>query len=251
MVWIFFVGLVLAAFTLAYVLTLVVSSRVQIGVSDDDAITGIKLQGIYSLYAVVLGFSILATWQFYIDAANSVREEGSNAAVVIRVARSLPPQYGEPILNDMRTYLTEIMASDFSVAVSESPTVPGRAALQIMTNKIVALPAEGSIGNIQTELLYASGELDRARATRLDYVQPSAPSFVWALLAVGGFIVVSLSALLHFKSRRTQAAAAASMAVFISMSLFTVYALDHPYSAPFPVSKVPIQNEIDFVTSVK
>lgn len=217
-------------------------SRRSLGHAEDDMLTGIKLQGIYTIYAVILGFVIFSAWQFYLQASESVRDEAAAVVTIIRDAKSLPDGAGDEVLHALNVYLTATLETEWASAPANG-TISDQAgeALQELTNQITALKGDESVSNVQYQLLSAAGVLDQARSDRVFYAENEDPDFVWVLLAFGGLAVLVLSASLHYRSRKLQMIMVGSLGAIISLALFSVWALDHPYTGPFPIGPGPLQ----------
>lgn len=213
--------------------------RYRVGHPDDDNLAGIKLTGLYTLFAVILGFVILSSWQFYAESTDSVRTEAASASVVNRNAASLPGKLGQPVQSALERYLGLTVATEWP-HVDRTPATerPASVALETVNREIVKLPSQNSVpvANSQNTMLYYLGQLETARAERVFFAEDDDPDFVWAFLFVGGMAVMILSATLHFRSARLHILMVASMSAIFAASLFSIYALNHPFSGPFPVS---------------
>ena len=240
MEWVLFFGCAVGGAVVGLAVT-AVARRLQFGDPDDEAMTGIKLTGIYTLYAVILGFVVLSSWQFYSDGRDSVRDEASSVSVIDRDAKSLPDGQGVKIIEALDQYLTVTIDEEFGQANGNRFAPSSRANLQKLTNQVADVKGDTSVSNVQDTMLYYLGVLDEARANRVFFVENENPDFMWFLLGFGGLIVTGLSAMLHFKSAKTHFVLVGSLSALIAVSLFSVYALNHPFTGPFPIGPGPLE----------
>lgn len=235
--------LVVAAGWLFGIVATLIARKFEFGDPADDASAGIKLTGIYTVFAVILGFVVFSSWQFYLEASDSVREEAAAVSVLNRSAKALPDNLGDPVVKALGEYVAVAASSEW-LAIQDGGSSPeGRTAMQNLNQAVFEVPSQRSvaIANSQDTMMYYLGELEIARGDRVFFAEDEDPVFVWALLALGGLITVGLSATLHIRSRVTHLQLVGSLSAIIAASLFTVYALSHPFTGPFPVEATPLQ----------
>jgi hypothetical protein len=83
--------------------------------------------------------------------------------------------------------------------------------------------------------LYAEGldqvqRLADARRMRLVVAEESLPIVLWVVLIVGGIVVVGFAYLFGLENTRAHALMVGSLAGVIALVLFTIAAMDHPFS---------------------
>lgn len=248
--WLLFILVVVVGYVAGVGFTLA-ARRFEVGTAEDDPLAGVKLTGIYTLFAVILGFVVFSSWQFYLEASDSVRQEAAAIAVVNRSARSLPANLGEPVANALADYVIEASGQDWTDLRHHIPTSDGHVALEQLNRAITNLPAgqSASISNAQNTMMYYLGQIESSRADRVFFSEDADPEFVWALLAIGGLVTIGLSATLHFRSKWVHAQMVGAVSAVIAASLFTVYALNHPYTGPFPVTAQPLTLALQVIKS--
>ena len=70
------------------------------------------------------------------------------------------------------------------------------------------------------------------------------PPVVWLVLLVGSVISISYTYFFGMKNIRAQYLIAASLTVTITMILFLIYILDHPFTGTSKVSAEPLKDVI-------
>ncbi|MGB3674832.1 MAG: hypothetical protein WA988_10360 [Candidatus Nanopelagicales bacterium] len=250
MSWILFLIVVALGGAFGIVVTLI-ARRFEFGDPADDASAGIKLTGIYTVFAVVLGFVIFSSWQFYLEASDSIRDEASSSSVINRSARALPAGMGDPVVQALEEYLSVASSQEWEELREGQVSSVGQVALQNLNQAIFDIPAgtDTSIANAQDTMMYYLGAVEQARGDRVFLAEDEDPEFVWALLAVGGLVTVFLSATLHIRSRTTHLQLVGSLSAIIAASLFSVYALGNPFTGPFPVNPIPLEVALQTVAA--
>jgi hypothetical protein len=85
------------------------------------------------------------------------------------------------------------------------------------------------------EALYAEGldqvqRLADARRTRLVVVEEGLPTVLWVVLIVGGIVVVGFAYLFGMENAGAHALMVVALAGVIALVLYTIAAMDHPFS---------------------
>lgn len=250
MSWILFLIVVVLGGAFGIAVTLI-ARRFEFGDPADDASAGIKLTGIYTVFAVVLGFVIFSSWQFYLEASDSIREEASSSSVINRSARALPAGMGDPVVQALEEYLSIASSQEWEELSEGQTSLVGQAALQNLNQAIFNVPVgtDAAVANAQDTMMYYLGAVEQARGDRVFLAEDEDPEFVWALLAVGGLVTVFLSATLHVRSRTTHLQLVGSLSAIIAASLFSVYALSNPFTGPFPVNPIPLEVALQTVAA--
>ena len=88
--------------------------------------------------------------------------------------------------------------------------------------------------------LYAEGldqvqRLADARRTRLVAAEESLPTVRWVVLNVGGIVVVGFAYLVGMENTGARALMVVALAGVIALVLFTIGAMDHPFTGGAPV----------------
>lgn len=82
---------------------------------------------------------------------------------------------------------------------------------------------------LYAESLERLDDLRESRALRLLEVREGLPSILWFVLVVGGVITVVFTYLFGLRSFWMHASAVAALAAIVTLVLFTIAVLDHPF----------------------
>ena len=201
---------------------------------DDDRV-GVKIGAAFAVYGVLLGFAVVVAQQSYADSESAVRTEMGAVIATVNTALALPESQGEPIIEDMRKYLTAEIATWESLGEAGIKT-PSLAAIRQGYVDTQALSGSPDAAGAQTAIFATLAAVDESRADRILLFHARFSPFTWALLLGGGLLVIAMMSLLHFDSKFLRMSLLFAMASLIGVALFTIWAFSQPFSGPIPIS---------------
>ena len=96
-----------------------------------------------------------------------------------------------------------------------------------------------------SESLRKLNELGERRRTRLDDAHRALPPRFWMVLVLGGVLIIAFSLLYDVASIRVHAMIAASLAALICLSLALIVSLEHPFRGGTALSSKPFMDLLD------
>ena len=191
------------------------------------------------IYAVLLALVVIAVWEEYRAASETVEQEANALAEIFWLAHRLPEPQGTHLQELSHSYAEEVVnkewplmeQGDAPLMVQEEGTPAGwnliddiRANLQEVEPRT---PAD--------EQLYAEGldqvqRLADARRTRLVAAEEGIPGVLWAVLIFGGVAAVSFTYLFGLENTWAHRLMVIILAAVIGLVLFTIGAMEHPFS---------------------
>jgi hypothetical protein len=191
------------------------------------------------IYAVLLALVVIAVWEEYRAASETVEQEANAAADIFWLADRLPEPRGTHIQELVKSYAEEVVEHEWPLMEQ------GQAPLITQTR---GGPAGWTIiddirQNVQNfepttkaeEQLYAEGldqvdTLSDARRMRLVAAEEGVPGVLWAVLIFGGMAAVGSTYLFGLESTWAHRLMVATLAAVIGLVLFTIGALEYPFS---------------------
>jgi len=191
------------------------------------------------IYAVLLALVVIAVWEEY-GAARETVEQGANAAAdIFWLADRLPEPRGTHVQELVRSYAQEVVHREWPLM--EQGQAP------LMTQERGAPAGWAIIDDIRASLqdfeprtkaeeqLYAEcldqvDTLADARRMRLVAAEEGVPGVLWSVLIFGGVAAVSFTYLFGLQSTWAHRLMVATLAAVIGLVLFTVGALEYPFS---------------------
>jgi RimJ/RimL family protein N-acetyltransferase len=224
--------LALAGFELVYRLVPAVSRQ------RHNDVAGFIYAALGVIYAVLLALVVIAVWEEYRAARETVEQEANAVADIFWLAHQLPEPRGTHVQELVRSYAEEVVNREWPLMEQ------GRAPLMTQT-------PEGYAGwtiiddirqNIQgfeprtkgEEQLYAEGLdqidiLSDERRMRLIAAEEGVPGVLWAVLIFGGIAAIGFTYLFGLESTLAHRLMVVTLAAVIGLVLFTIGALGDPF----------------------
>src|SRR5918992_5995007 len=191
------------------------------------------------IYAVILALVVIAVWEEYGAASETVEQEANAAADIFWLADRLPEPRGTNLQELVRSYAQEVVEHEWPLM--EQGQAP------LMTQER-GTPAGWTIiddirQNIQNfeprtkaeEQLYAEGldqvdTLSDARRMRLVAAEEGVPAVLWSVLIFGGVAAIGFTYLFGLENTWAHRLMVLTLAAVIGLVLFTIGAMEHPFS---------------------
>ena len=190
------------------------------------------------IYAVLLALVVIATWEEFGRASVTVETEANALAEIFLLAHQLPEPEGRELQELCRSYAEEVV--NVGWPLMEQGRTPSMERSQessrawVLIDDIRASLQEVEPRTLAGQELYAEGldqvqRLADSRRMRLVVAEESLPTVLWVVLIVGG-IVAGFAYLFGLENTRAHALMVGSLAGVIALVLFTIAAMDHPFS---------------------
>ena len=232
--WLVFAGCVIGVGVLTAVLA-TAAHKVSIGHADEDPTSGLVYAVLYTLYAVILGFSVSTSWNNYIAAVDSVENQAASIIAVGRNAAALPDGAGRPVLEALHRYVV----AEIGIAAQADRSDGAEESIargKDVATAIGSVAGSDGIADLRGQMLESFADAEQSRTSWHELRDDSAPAILWALLIGGGLLTVGSATLLHYRRPSLVPVLLGAVAALITAALFTIYALQDPGTGPFPVS---------------
>jgi len=188
---------------------------------------------------VLLALVVIAVWEEFGRARVTVETEANALAEIFWLAHQLPEPEGREVQELCRSYAEEVV--NVGWPLMEQGKTPLMESTQetpsgwVLIDDIRATIQGYEPRTAAEEQLYAEGldqvqRLADARRTRLVAAEDSLPTVLWVVLIVGGIVVVGFAYLFGMENTGAHALMVVALAGVIALVLFTIAALDHPFS---------------------
>ena len=191
------------------------------------------------IYAVLLALVVIAVWEEYGAARETVEQEANAAADIYWLADRLPEPRGTHVQELVRSYAEEVVHKEWPLMEQGKPplmtqvegTPSGWTIIDDIRQNIQGFEARTK----SEEQLYAEGldqldTLSDARRMRLVAAEEGVPGVLWTVLIFGGMAAVGFTYLFGLESTWAHRLMVATLAAVIGLVLFTVGAMEHPFS---------------------
>jgi uncharacterized integral membrane protein len=191
------------------------------------------------IYAVLIALVVIAVWEEYEAASVTVEQEANAVAEIFWLAHRLPEPEGSHIQELARSYAEEVVHKEYPLMEQgEAPLMTqtqGTPAGWTLIDEIRANLQEFQPQRPADEQLYAEGldqvqRLADARRMRLVAAEEGIPAVLWAVLIFGGVAAVGFTYLFGLENTWAHRLMVVILAAVIGLVLFTIGALEHPFS---------------------
>jgi Protein of unknown function (DUF4239) len=188
---------------------------------------------------VLLALVVIATWEEFGRARVTVEAEANALAEIFWLAHELPEPEGRELQELCRSYAEEVVNVGFPLMEQgRTPSLERSEETSrawVLIDDIRATLQGYEPRTAAEEEIYAAGldqvqRLADARRTRLVQAEESLPTVLWVVLIVGGIVVVGFAYLFGMENTGAHALMVVALAGVITLVLFTIAAMDHPFS---------------------
>ena len=241
---IFVVGLsVLGTYGFVTLLRNKLHDRVLIEGTKD--IEGFYITVLGTLYAILVAFMIFAVWGRYYNASVATSQEADNLADVYRLSLALPEPYKSQAKKLCLDYGNTMIESEWPAMARLVYSEKGWAVVDKMWKLFGNIGAsEVADPVLRDHILTNFTELTDLRRFRLLESQSSLPYILYGVLIFGAIITIGFASIFAAVDLGTHALKACVLAALISIMLFTVWSLDHPFKGQVHVTPTPFEQII-------
>jgi hypothetical protein len=191
------------------------------------------------IYAVLLALVVIAVWEEYGRARVTVESEANALAEIFWLAHRLPEPEGPHLQELARSYAEVVVDEEWPLMEQGRTPLMERTRETpsgwVLIDEIRVTLQELEPRTVAEQELYAEGldqvqRLADARRMRLVAAEESIPAVLWVVLVVGGLVAVGFAYLFGLENTWAHRLMVVSLAGVIALVLFTIGAMDHPFS---------------------
>jgi hypothetical protein len=208
----------------------------------NNEVAGFKFAVIGVLYAVLLAFVVIISWERYHDAEKALVTEAGCAATLYRLAGGLEETSAAAVRANLSAYLNSVLADDWPAMVRGRSSAMTTQVLSDLYDKVIHYPtANLHDSTMQADLLAQLDQLTGARRERLVMGEGTVPKVIWFVLFLGAALTISFTFFFGTENLIAQSLMTGTLAAIILSAVLVVVALDRPYTGAVTVSKEPIR----------
>jgi Protein of unknown function (DUF4239) len=199
-------------------------------------------------YGVMVAFVVFVTWSGYSDATKNLQMEANEIADIFHAAEALPDPASKTIKQALMDYTAAVEGDELKRMSQEEVGLHSVGALPKLITTLYEMD-EKSIPNreLYSETLKRLNDLAQYRRLRIFAGNDTVPPAIWLVLLVGGVFTVSYTFFFGMKNIKAQYMIATTLTVTITLILFLIYVLDHPFTGTSKVSTQPLKDVMDIM----
>ena len=181
-------------------------------------------------YAVLLGLMLIAVWEQWNAAQDVASDEANELAGIFWFAHYLPQPEGHHIQELARSYAQVVVEEEWPLMEQGSSSPKAWATLDELRGAILGLdPTTGAQLERYNQVLEQLHGLGDARRERLLAANEGLSTILWVVLIGGALITIAFTYIFGLENTVVHTLMVAALAMILSLSLFTVAALDYPF----------------------
>jgi hypothetical protein len=192
------------------------------------------------LYAVLLAFIAIATWESFSKASDIVEANSDHAGGIYLDTQGLPEAKGKAIRDAVVRYVSVVIDDEWPVQRAGKVPNQGWKPLRDLDSAIATIQPQ-NLGEavIQAELLRTWNELYQSRSSRLSAVVGHIPGVVWWIVFFGAAITTGYTYLFGFEHFGMHIVMTATMAATLALVIVLIIALDYRFRGEISITPDP------------
>lgn len=183
-----------------------------------------------SLYAVILGFLTLVSWQHYYDARQLVAAEAAAAVDTWHVAVGLPAAERIHLRQDVLEYANRMVQNEWPQMNSGSSDLrSGSIIMDAIGRAEDFRPADFGQSNAQSATLTQLGVIHDDRQRRLADNRSPISGLEWLVLAIGAACVICFCWLFGLANAKVHLLMTSAVTIIIASTLVLLFELQYPF----------------------
>ncbi|MBV9009394.1 MAG: DUF4239 domain-containing protein [Verrucomicrobia bacterium] len=197
------------------------------------------------VYAVVVAFAVFVTWTGYDQAKQNLELEVSSVLDVFYSASAFREPLASTIRQAMIKYVSRVEQDELSHMSSENLVFVSSGPLRELV-KIMDRVEESSLPNrvVYSESRQKMDDLARYRRLRIFSGSNTVPPVLWLVLLSGAVVTVVCTYFFSTPYPWVQHTMTAALSLMLSLVLFLVFVLDHPFTGRSRLSDAPLERAL-------
>ena len=204
---------------------------------ENSEAVGIIFGVISLLYSLIIAFVLVAVWEDYEELNSTITNEADKLDVIMIHAHELPDSLSQNIYSHIKKYTGRVIEVEW---LTNPKYKIVNTELTSMRYDIFKMHlTDETQQDVLKEINNDMNDLSDLRHERLSHNYSHVPDLVWVILIFGTLIILFCSMLFYMSSVRLQFALISMLAIIISLCLFLLFTLDHPFEGTSAVKSEP------------
>jgi len=197
---------------------------------------GNYMQAFVVLYGLTLGLIAVATWQSYAEVDKLAAQEAAALRVLHGNVVWYPPAVRRELNQGLLNYADFVIEQEWPAQRQGIDLGMGQQQLLAFRRPLMAFdPDTAREQALHQETLQAFDRYVELRGTRVSHASAGVPVLVWLVLIVGAVLSVAITYCFSLRSQWGHVALTVLLAGFLSLIIFLVVMMDHPFRGEFAV----------------
>jgi Protein of unknown function (DUF4239) len=203
-------------------------------------VAGYIYSGLAVLYAVLLGFVVIITWEQFNTTDIRVHREADELSNLFRAAQAFPTQAQDAMFEAVRGYARAVIEEEWLDMGRGAENPKAWQAYEHLWQIVRTLePRSPAEINWHATMLQSMTTLNDCRRDRLADSRAVLPQVLWVALLSGGVINLGYTYLFGVKSLAVHLVITMAVTAMTTLLLLVILILDHPFAGGFRVEPEP------------
>ncbi len=212
-----------------------------LAVGEHNDVVGFIIAVVGVIYAVLLGFVVIVTWESFNSAESIVGQEASTLRSIYRESAAFPPETRQRLHGLVGDYAREVTTREWPAMALGEPGDPRVGDIHDgMAHAIatipVTTPAEQEFVGAEAERL---SQLVSLRSERIDYVDRGIPGVLWIALIAGSIVTIGFALLFGLQRAVLHSLMVGSLAALVGVLFFVAVVINYPFAGGVAVGHEP------------
>ncbi len=200
-------------------------------------VAGFIFSTIGVIYAVLLAFMVIVSWQNFARADRNAAQEAICIEDLYRDSTGFPPAFKDAVRMALRNYASAIVNDEWITLAVGKRSEKVQVASDIIWDLYSSfLPENESQAIFFEESVVKLNEAAELRRERILAAGPGIPSILWVVLLSGGLITILFTIFFGTENFVAQLIMSSMLSTLVALSLFTIMTLDFPFTGSVTVS---------------
>jgi Protein of unknown function (DUF4239) len=202
-----------------------------VAISDSNEVGDSFITVLGTAYGVLVAFVVSTVWSRFTDAEREADEEANQIFTLMYILGLIKTATGHQVLLRLVDYTHSLLNDEWGELQKGRGSDKTLMALRTLWASFDDLVQEEGLRDlVVTQAMHRLEGLTDCRRLRLFNCDDTIPTVLWVLLVVEGVITVAFTYLLVAPSLLIQGLMTAALAGTVSLSLYLIAALNHPFA---------------------
>jgi len=193
------------------------------------------------LFAVLLGFMVVAVWESYDTAKTTAATEATALVPLYRASGNLPQEAGDKIREITRQYIHEVIEDEWPLqATTGKASSKARKEIgdlyRAFGNGTVSTQTKKDFPLSCNVVMQSITEVVNDRNKRNLEANECVPVIMWFAILGGAFVIITMSCVIYMERPVPHMIMSGLMAALIGLLLFSCLILSRPFQGPIAIS---------------
>ena len=197
------------------------------------------------LYAVLLAFVVVVVWENFDKSSLNVQKEANCLIDLYRDAESFSPEFKQDLRSLFNDYANAVVDDEWKkMQMGESSSNVGAISKKMWLAYTSYLPKNVTEQTFFEESVRKLNELGELRRLRLLDSRTGIHPILWFVLIVGGMVTMTFISFFGSENLKAQIIMALLLATLVGLILFTIAAMDYPFTGSISISSEAFNHTI-------